>query len=114
MEDKCASLKPPINKALATQLLKLDLQGFEECVKKSVTYSGLTKQQFSALVAFSFNLGCEYLQKSKLVELLNKGDVKGAAAEFLKNASFNGKTYPGLVKRRTAERKLFCSRKACR
>lgn len=67
----------------------------------------LNPNQFGALVSFTYNLGEGNLQKSTLLKKLNKGDYKGAAAEFPKWVKGGGKTLPGLVTRRKAERKLF-------
>lgn len=69
--------------------------------------------QFSALVSFTFNLGCGNLKSSTLLKKLNRNDVTGAAAEFAKWNKNGGKVIPALTKRRAAERQLFCSNKAC-
>lgn len=76
-------------------------------------YNCLKKRQFGALVAFVYNLGCDYFKKTKLLALLNSGDIRGAADDFGTHVEFQGKSWPGLVKRRAAEGKLFCARFAC-
>lgn len=67
----------------------------------------LNQNQFDAISSFIYNLGAGSFQKSTLLKKLNAGDYNGAADEFLKWVKDNGKTLDGLVKRRTAERKLF-------
>jgi lysozyme len=63
----------------------------------------LTQGEFDALVDFSFNLGCQSLNGSTLLRLLNAGDYHGAAAEFEKWSHAGGKVVAGLLRRRQAE-----------
>lgn len=109
----CERIRPPLTVAQATTLLKNQVKSFENCVNQNVKYDNLNAAQFSALVSFSFNLGCGSLQRSTLLIKLNKNDVTGAAAEFAKWNKAGGKVLPGLTRRRAAERTLFCSNKAC-
>lgn len=80
---------------------------------QNVQYTQLNAAQFSAVVSFAFNLGCETLKSSTLLKKLNRNDVPGAAGEFGKWNKKGGKVTPELTKRRAAERQLFCSNKAC-
>lgn len=48
-----------------------------------------------------------------MLRLLNAGDVKGAAEELLLWVKAGGVVLDGLVKRRAAERDLFCSGGIC-
>ena len=66
-----------------------------------------TQSQYDAMISFTFNLGPGNLRSSTLLKKLNAGDRAGAADEFLKWTKAGGKTLPGLVKRREAERALF-------
>ncbi|KAJ6645687.1 Endolysin, partial [Pseudolycoriella hygida] len=109
----CDKLRPPITVAQATNLLKTQLQEFECCVNQYVKYTQLNAAQFSSLVSFSSDLGCETLKGSILLRKLNKGDISGVSAEFAKWNRKSGKIDPALTKRRAAERELFCTNKCC-
>lgn len=62
---------------------------------------------FSALVSFAYNVGVHNLANSSLLHLINAGNRGWAAHEFDKWCHAAGKTMPGLVARRAAERELF-------
>ena len=96
-----------ITQKQADDLLIKNLKSYENTVNKYVTYTKLNQNQFDALVSFTYNCGAGALQKSTLLQKLNKGDVQGAADEFLRWNKANGKTLNGLTRRREAERKLF-------
>jgi hypothetical protein len=63
------------------------------------------------LVSFVYNLGPGALDESDstLARLLNDGDYAGAADQFHRWARADGRTLPGLVRRREAESALFRS-----
>lgn len=75
----------------------------------------VTADQFAALVSFAYNVGsdiddddiAEGLGDSTLLKKLNRGDITGAADEFLKWVNANGQRSAGLVRRRKSERNLF-------
>ena len=67
----------------------------------------LTPAQGGALIDFAYNLGTGALQASTLRQRLNRGDYDGAAEELMRWVKAGGKTLPGLVRRRQAERDLF-------
>lgn len=69
----------------------------------------LSQNQFDALVSFTYNLGVHNLNRSTLLTLLNRGDIEGAADEFLKWDMAGGRVLPGLDTRRHKERELFLS-----
>jgi len=69
----------------------------------------LTQGQFDALVSFSFNIGLGALQRSTLRQKVLRGEMEGAAEEFLKYTLAGGKVLKGLVTRRNDERALFLS-----
>ena len=95
-----------ITEAGADAILRQDLAKFERYVTDAVKVP-LSQNEFDALVSFTFNLGPSNLRSSTLLRKLNAGDRAGAADEFLKWTKAGGKTLPGLVKRREAERALF-------
>lgn len=90
----------------AKTYFKHDLAKFEKTVNESVTVP-LNQNQFDALVSLTYNIGAGALKNSTLLKLLNKGDYKGAADQFLAWKKAGGKVLPGLVRRREAERALF-------
>lgn len=91
-------------------LLASDLKRFERGVARYCPASVDNQNQFDALVSFAFNTGLGTLQRSVLRLKYNRGDVEGAAEEFLKYVRGGGKILPGLVKRREDERVLFLSK----
>jgi lysozyme len=90
------------------ELLKNDLKRFESGVLR-LCPGPLTQGQMDGLVSFAFNVGLGALQRSGLRAKHNRQDYDGAADEFLKWTKAGGKVFPGLVKRRTAERNLYLS-----
>ncbi len=92
----------------AEALLMNDLERFEECVEKMVEVN-LTPNAFSALVSFAYNIGCEALRASSLLQYVNEAhySVNGVNAEFGAWVYCNGQILAGLVRRRTAEAALF-------
>lgn len=97
-----------INQAQATVMLKRDMRSYEATVNKYVTVE-INQNQFDALVSFTYNCGGNALRKSTLLKLLNQGKIKEAADQFDLWNRGGGKVLPGLVRRRTAEKKLFLS-----
>jgi lysozyme len=52
------------------------------------------------------NVGSDAACKSTLMRKLNMGDLAGACSELSRWTMAGGKVYPGLVRRRAAERAL--------
>lgn len=96
-----------ITQKQADDLLVKNLKNYEDTVNKYVTYKGFNQNQYDALVSFAYNCGCGALKTSTLLKKLNKGDVQGAANEFLRWNKANGKVLTGLTRRRNAEKELF-------
>ena len=88
------------------EILRKDLARFEAGVARLCPVK-LTQGQFDALVSFSFNVGLGNLQNSTLRMKVNRGDMEGAAEQFLVWTKAGGKVLPGLVKRRTHEKEMF-------
>lgn len=95
-----------ITQAQAEILFDKDIQRFVDGVEKLVSVE-LNENQFSALVSFAYNCGIGALQKSTLLEYVNKKQFDKASAEFDKWTKGGGKVLPGLVKRRNEEQSLF-------
>ncbi len=94
-----------ITEGEAETLLREDLSRFERGV---VEMAGtMTPGQFSALVAFAFNVGLGGLKGSTLLRLHNAGDHAGAAEQFARWDKAAGRRLAGLTKRRAAEAALY-------
>ena len=90
------------------QLLKADLQRFEQAVNDLVSVP-LNQKQFDALVSFAFNCGVSAFRRSTLLRRLNEGNYGAAANEFHKWVRAGKKVLPGLVTRRREESQMFSS-----
>lgn len=90
----------------AEELLKRDLIRFENIVDRYVKVP-LNSNQFSALVSFVYNVGAGAFSGSTLLRLLNQNNYRGAADQLLRWVNAGGRSLPGLVRRRRAERALF-------
>lgn len=97
-----------INELEALDLLKADVQNAENAVLRLITVP-LTDGQFAALVSFTFNMGSGVLQRSTLRRKVNRGEHSAVPAEFMKWVWAGGRKQKGLVKRRKAERAVYCS-----
>lgn len=96
-----------ITEAEASHLLERDLITAEHWVDTHV-HAHLHQHQFDALCSFAYNVGGRALADSTLLKLLNRGDYLGAGGQFERWVKGGGKTLPGLIRRREAERRLFC------
>ena len=95
-----------ITKERAEELLREDVKRFEGYVDRLVKVP-LTQGQHDALVSFVYNLGPGALEKSTLLDQLNRGDYDSAAEQFDRWVFAGGQKLAGLVRRRAAERALF-------
>lgn len=87
-------------------ILRHDLDRFERGVERFCPVP-LAQGQFDALVSFAFNVGLGTLQRSTLRQKILRGDMEGAANEFLKYCMAGGKILKGLQNRRKDEQALF-------
>ena len=85
----------------AEAYLQQDIQKYENYVDKFVPHS-LNINQYSALVSFAYNCGLGNLQK--LVKNRNLNEIGNAILLYNKSG---GKVLAGLVRRRTAEQKMY-------
>lgn len=91
-------------KAQCDEQLMADLLKHSEaldCIK-----TPLTDGQKAAFLSFAFNVGNKSFCGSTLVRKANAGDLMGACAELSRWVMAGGKEFPGLVKRRAAERSI--------
>jgi lysozyme len=88
-------------KALLVKDLEIYAKGIENCVKVP-----LTDERFVALTSFAFNVGVKAACNSSVVKLINIGQTKAGCDRLLKWNKAAGITFPGLTRRRQAEREL--------
>ena len=91
----------------AEALLRADLRTAIDCVNRLIRVP-FEQQHFDALVDFCFNAGSGNLSRSALLTKVNAGDMTGAAEEFAVWINVNGAPCRGLVRRRAAEKAMFC------
>lgn len=95
-----------ISQEQAVKFLQEDLERFEKSINDAVRVP-INDNQFSALASFTYNVGSGAFRGSTLLRLLNRGDIRGAAAQFPRWNKAGGRTLAGLTRRRNAERLLF-------
>lgn len=89
----------------AVEFLRSDLGDAEKAVGSYDHIYHWNENEFSALVSFTFNCGSGSLKK--LLKSGSRTKVEIAKCILLYNKGVNGKTLPGLTRRRRAERELF-------
>ena len=95
-----------ITQAQADELLALDVAAHATGVHKALQVK-LEQHQFDAVVSLAFNVGVSAVRNSTLLKMINRGDVKPAAAQFDRWNKAGGKVLAGLTRRRAAERKMY-------
>lgn len=95
-----------ITEEQADAFLKEDLHWCEESIERYVRVP-VTLNEFSAMVAFCYNVGSGKTRGSSIVKRVNKEDRPGAANAFLLWNRMNGVVMSALAKRRARERTLF-------
>ncbi len=90
----------------AEAILKEEVLELESEFGSCVTVK-LKDHELAALLSLAHNIGITRFRSSTLFKKLNQGDKKGASAEFTKWVHVQGKRFPGLVKRRAAEKAVF-------
>ncbi len=99
-----------ITEQQAEELLRKDLQKFENGVSDLTKGVELKPQQFDALVSFAYNVGLGAFEKSTLLrKVKNNPNDWTIKSEFLKWRLAGGKVLEGLVKRRQAEAGMYFS-----
>lgn len=98
-----------LDEATQERLLLTDLASTEVAVANIFKGITLSRNQYSALVSFGFNVGAGNLGRSTLAKKIKAGDFAGAADEFGRwnKAGRPAKVLSGLTRRREAERQLF-------
>jgi len=90
----------------AAQMLADDLAEFAQQVEAAVTVP-LEQHHFDALCSFTYNLGAQTLRSSTLLSRLNAGAYEAVPDQLLRWTHGGGQVLQGLVRRRTAEAKLW-------
>ena len=67
----------------------------------------LSQSQYDALTSLIFNIGVGAFKSSTLLQALNKADYVEATFQFFRWSIADGKRSLGLLRRRTAEAKMF-------
>lgn len=98
-----------ISQAEADQRFLADTEWAQAAVRTDVVVP-ITQPQFDALVSLAYNIGAGAFAKSTLVRLLNAGDYRGAAEQFLAWNKVRGEVVTGLALRRAKERAMFLER----
>lgn len=98
--------KDVITEAEADAFLVEDLHWCESAIERYVKIP-VTLNEFSAMVAFCYNVGSGKTRGSSIVKKINKQDRPGAANGFLLWNRMNGVVMEALAKRRARERTLF-------
>lgn len=101
-----------ITESQALELMRQDMQGFNNSLKKFVTKNNiqLTQCQYDALLSFSFNCGSGWMTNgSGLSKLLINGEFDKVGAKLGEYVKGGGKVLPGLVNRRADEAEMFNS-----
>lgn len=96
-----------ITAAEAEALLRGDLDRFESSVERALNGVVTTENQFAALVSLAYNIGLGGFGRSTVLRLHRTGKFTLAANAFLLWVKAGGRSLPGLVRRRTAERALY-------
>jgi lysozyme len=97
----------PITRTKGLAFLHQDLADAVAAVNRMVT-APVNQHEFDMAVSFAFNVGAGGLQQSSFLHDLNAGKRRQAADAlklWVKDA--HGVVQPGLVRRRSAERRIF-------
>lgn len=98
--------KDEITEEEAEAFLVADLAWCEGAIERYVTVP-VSLNEFSAMVAFCYNVGSGKTRGSSIVKKINIDDRPGAANAFLLWNRMNGVVMQALAKRRARERTLF-------
>ena len=98
-----------ITAEFAEDLLHQDLARFERGVDRLIAGVPTTQAQFDSFVSLAFNIGLGGFQRSSVLRHHRAGNKLRAAASFMLWVKAAGRTLPGLVRRRNAERRMYLS-----
>jgi lysozyme len=86
-------------------LIRLNFQAetFQYAMRQCIGDVPMYQHEWDAVISWSFNVGAKAACDSTLVKKLKAQDYTGACDELLRWDKFQGKTLPGLTKRRQDE-----------
>lgn len=94
-----------MTQAQCDQLLQGELGEYAEAVDRLVIVY-MPPSRHAALTSFAYNVGIGAFERSTLLRLLNAGQPAAACDQLMRWVKARGTQWPGLVKRRAAEREL--------
>ena len=92
-----------VTRAEAERRLRHELVEYERAVERA-TGGNATQPQFNTLMSFAYNVGVKGMAGSTVIKRHNSGDHQAAARAFGLWNKAGGKVWPGLTRRRAAER----------
>jgi lysozyme len=95
-----------IDENTAEKLLVQDLLVAAAAVVR-YTKVPLNENQYAALIDFAFNEGCGSLQRSIILQKINRSEFSEVPKEFMRWVWAKGRRQKGLIARRQAEIDLF-------
>jgi lysozyme len=95
-----------ITEEQADKFLEEDLAWCEGALERMLK-TDVSRNEFSAVAAFCYNVGSGKTRGSSIVKKLNDDDRPGAANAFLLWNRMNGQVMKALAERRARERRLF-------
>ncbi len=93
----------------AEDLLRNDLEKFEDGVTNFLDSAATSENQFAAMVSLAFNIGLGNFKTSTVLRSHKAGDFAKAEAAFAMWNKQKGKVLKGLVRRREAEAELYAT-----
>ncbi|MFT6072617.1 MAG: GH24 family phage-related lysozyme (muramidase) [Alphaproteobacteria bacterium] len=96
----------PLSPQQVDVLLEKDIAHFAKHIKPLIKVPLLPHQNM-ALISLTFNIGVTAFKNSTLLKKLNRSEYRQAAQQFDRWIYAKGKRLKGLIKRRSAEKKLF-------
>lgn len=96
-----------ITQAQADELLRQDLNKFEEGVADLLEDAPTGDNQYAAMICLAYNIGLGNFDKSSVLRLHKQGRFAMAADAFLMWNKAGGKVLTGLTRRRGEERALY-------
>lgn len=82
------------------------VEEFARAIANIIKYT-TSSNEMAALVSLAYNIGLKNFRSSSVLVFHNRGEKLAAANSFLLWNKAGGKTWPGLVRRREAERELY-------
>jgi lysozyme len=95
-----------ITAAEAERVLRADAARIAAAIRPMITRE-ISPARFAALVSFAFNVGPDAFRRSSVLKAVNAGDFERVPQRLALWVKANGRTLPGLIRRRAAEAAVF-------